>query len=259
MITKCSGPRFYFVVCGATVNPSIVNYIFNQISIGNSKQVETNKILLEGRETQVNNRRETYIWKSHHNTGLPSSIDTSKEKLPLDERFDRCKSENFLGNLFKGIIFGAESGVVRVVGEILSKIFGDKIKDMDNMDNLQGFYEAAKLIQMHDNKPEASDEYQQCVSPVVPYELARWTSNVEFGRQILNGVNCVFVKRCTKLPPNFPVTQEMVKHFLVRSGDLEKEMEVISTFYYNTYIYLCMFLSEIKRKRPFLTIKNTLQ
>ena len=119
-----------------------------------------------------------------------------------------------------------ESGVIRIASGILSSIFGNNVGNMDNMENLQGFYETAKLIQKHDIKYDTEDKYQQYVDPIVPYELSRWTSNVEFGRQILNGVNCVIVKRCSKLPQNFPVTQEMVKHFLVRSGDLEKEMEV---------------------------------
>ncbi len=42
------------------------------------------------------------------------------------------------------------------------------------------------------------------------YELSRWTSDVEFGRQMLNGVNPVVVERCTSLPENFPVTDNIL-------------------------------------------------
>ena len=181
---------------------------------------------MEGRETQVQNRLRVYTWKRYDNIGQPSSFDTDKETLPLDERFDRCKSENFLGNSFKGVIFGLESEVWKIAGEILAEIFGNKIEPTDSIKNLQGYYDAAKSIQINERIFNAEDKYEKYTGPIVPYELARWTSDVEFGRQILNGVNCVMVKRCFMLPSNFPVTQDMVKHFLVRSGDLEKEMEV---------------------------------
>ena len=194
--------------------------------IGILKMVESNKILEEGRRTQVENRKETYIWRKHDDTGLPSSIDTEREELPLDERFDKCKLENFLGNLFKGVFYGAESGIYRIVSGLLSKIFGNHTGNMDNISNLHGFYEVAKLLEREENKSDVEDKYDVYAGPAVPYDLARWTSDVEFGRQILNGVNCVIVKCCIVLPPNFPVTQEMVKGSLVRSGDLKKEMKV---------------------------------
>ena len=187
--------------------------------------VKSNKILVEGRQSQVQNRQETYIWRKYDNIGLPSSIDTEREKLPLDERFDKCKEENFLGNRIKGVFYGVESGVHRIVSGLLFKLFGNQIGSFNHMSNLDGFYQVAKLLQ----KGETSvidDQYDEYYGPIVTYDLARWTSDVEFGRQILNGVNCVIVKRCIVLPRNFPVTQEMVKHSMLRSGDLKKEMKV---------------------------------
>ena len=63
--------------------------------------------------------------------------------------------------------------------------------------------------------------------PEVPiYVAARWEMDVEFGRQMLNGVNPVVIEKCTSLPPNFHVTNEMVKGFLNRGRTLEQEMEV---------------------------------
>ncbi|MCG8623303.1 MAG: hypothetical protein MJE68_15095 [Proteobacteria bacterium] len=58
------------------------------------------------------------------------------------------------------------------------------------------------------------------------YKGGRWMTDVEFGRQILNGVNPVVIERCTNLPPNFPVTADMVKGFLNRGKTLDKEMKV---------------------------------
>ena len=59
------------------------------------------------------------------------------------------------------------------------------------------------------------------------HNAARWTTDVEFGRQMLNGVNPVVIKKCTKLPiANFPITNEMVKSFLNRGLTLDEEIEV---------------------------------
>ena len=45
---------------------------------------------------------------------------------------------------------------------------------------------------------------------------------------MLNGVNPVVIEKCTALPPNFPVTNELVQPFLTRGLTLEQEMEVRS-------------------------------
>lgn len=58
------------------------------------------------------------------------------------------------------------------------------------------------------------------------YQTGRWTTDVEFGRQILNGVNPIIIEKCSKLPSNFPVTDDMVKPFLVRGLTLDDEMKV---------------------------------
>ena len=47
-----------------------------------------------------------------------------------------------------------------------------------------------------------------------------------YGSQFLNGCNPDMIKRCTKLPENFPVTQELVGDLLDREDTLEKAMEV---------------------------------
>ena len=60
------------------------------------------------------------------------------------------------------------------------------------------------------------------------YLCGRWATDVEFGREMLNGVNPVVIKKCTALPKKkFPVTNDMVQPFLTRGMNLDQEMEVL--------------------------------
>lgn len=58
------------------------------------------------------------------------------------------------------------------------------------------------------------------------YVTAHWKEDDFFGYQFLNGINPTMIKKCTVLPPNFPVTDEMVRPFLEEDCSLEEEMEV---------------------------------
>ncbi|XP_054877421.1 hydroperoxide isomerase ALOXE3-like [Poeciliopsis prolifica] len=57
------------------------------------------------------------------------------------------------------------------------------------------------------------------------YVSEHWKEDDFFGSQFLNGTNPNVIKRCSKLPPNFPVTDEMVKPFLETGTTLKKEMK----------------------------------
>uniref|UniRef100_A0A3B5QF28 Hydroperoxide isomerase ALOXE3-like n=1 Tax=Xiphophorus maculatus TaxID=8083 RepID=A0A3B5QF28_XIPMA len=61
---------------------------------------------------------------------------------------------------------------------------------------------------------------------IIPeYVSEHWKEDDFFGFQFLNGTNPNVIKCCSKLPPNFPVTDEMVRPFLETGTTLEKEME----------------------------------
>ena len=108
----------------------------------------------------------------------------------------------------------------------MNKLYGHKVGDVDDLTNLHQFFEIASLLQGNQKKSDIANRYDESAGPIVPYELARWTSDADFGRLILNGVNCVIIKRCTVLPQYFPVTQDMVYQSLVRGDVLKEEMKV---------------------------------
>uniref|UniRef100_A0A3B4V2L1 Hydroperoxide isomerase ALOXE3-like n=1 Tax=Seriola dumerili TaxID=41447 RepID=A0A3B4V2L1_SERDU len=58
------------------------------------------------------------------------------------------------------------------------------------------------------------------------YVTEHWKEDDFYGYQFLNGINPNVIKKCSELPPNFPVTEEMVKPFLEEDSSLEEEMEI---------------------------------
>ncbi|XP_035535059.1 hydroperoxide isomerase ALOXE3-like [Morone saxatilis] len=71
-------------------------------------------------------------------------------------------------------------------------------------------------------------------TPVSEYVTEHWKEDDFYGFQFLNSINPNVIKRCSELPPNFPVTEETVKPFLEKGSSLQKEME-------KGNIFLCDF------------------
>uniref|UniRef100_A0A8C2ZPU2 Si:dkey-17e16.9 n=1 Tax=Cyclopterus lumpus TaxID=8103 RepID=A0A8C2ZPU2_CYCLU len=57
------------------------------------------------------------------------------------------------------------------------------------------------------------------------YVSEHWKEDDFYGFQFLNGLNSKVIKRCSELPPNFPVTEEMVKPFLEEGSSLQEEVK----------------------------------
>ena len=146
------------------------------------------------REIQLAKMKAHYQWKTFPEVGLPSGIDDSVPQLPMDEQFSRVKDIDFTKDALKGV--GGAFGVGAVT----------------DLKRVEDYFDLNYLVA----EPELL--YLQ--------RAGRWSSDVEFGREILNGVNPVIIRRCTQLPPKFPVTSEMVQPFLTRGLTLDKEMEV---------------------------------
>ena len=149
-----------------------------------------NAILKEQRSTQLNHRKLKYEWQAFPASGLPSGV----QNLPSDDKFEAAKSIDFAVDGLAG------SSKIKLKTAFMS------------ITSLHQYEELATILQ----KPEFET-----------YAMARWTRDEEFGRQILNGVNPVVLQQCTSLPPNFPITNELVEGSLGRGLSLEGEMEVI--------------------------------
>uniref|UniRef100_A0A3Q2Z8E5 Si:dkey-17e16.9 n=1 Tax=Hippocampus comes TaxID=109280 RepID=A0A3Q2Z8E5_HIPCM len=68
------------------------------------------------------------------------------------------------------------------------------------------------------------------------YLFEHWKDDDFYGYQFLNGVNPHLIKRCYELPPNFPVTEEMVKPYLEIGMPLHNEFKRGNMFLYDQKI-----------------------
>lgn len=68
-------------------------------------------------------------------------------------------------------------------------------------------------------------KYSNRVVLLLEYVADHWREDDFYGYQFLNGVNPNVISKCTVLPANFPVTEEMVKAFLGGSS-LQEELQV---------------------------------
>ena len=161
-------------------------FFFNSATLND---IVESVILKKQRSAQLYQRKLKYKWQAFPENGLPSAL----HDLPSDEKFEVAKNFDF-----------AIDGLAGSATIKLKTAF-------KTITSLHQYEELATILQ----------------APQFPvYAMARWTRDEEFGRQILNGVNPVIVQRCSALPPNFPVKNEMVQGSLGRGLSLEEEMKV---------------------------------
>ncbi|KAJ7337200.1 arachidonate 5-lipoxygenase [Desmophyllum pertusum] len=84
-----------------------------------------------------------------------------------------------------------------------------------------------KLLNMFESWEDFDDYKKAFVSFVgeVPLASKCWQDDRFYGAHFLNGCNPDTIKRCTELPSNFPVTQELVGNLLDEGDTLEKAIE----------------------------------
>ncbi|XP_034543234.1 arachidonate 12-lipoxygenase, 12R-type-like [Notolabrus celidotus] len=151
------------------------------------------------REKELKQREELYRWNVYKE-GLPHCMKTDgTQSLPYEVRFSFTKTKEF--------VLTASSGFAEL-----------KLKGLtfckQNWCDIDGIKKAFCY-----KKTDLSD-----------YVQLHWRDDDFFGYQYLNGVNPNLIRRCSTLPGNFTVTNDMV--FLRGGGCLSGEMQ-------KGNIYLC--------------------
>ena len=160
---------------------------------------------------------------------MPSSIDETipESSLPVDEEFHRAKEVNFLSNVFKGLVLnGITNATLALIDGIIQRALGITTSTFTSANDLYIFEQLPLKLVTEDIESKDPESEIAKGAGIEVCKASRWITDEEFGRQILNGVNPVVIRRCSTLPDNFPITHDMVKSSLVRNISLEEEMEV---------------------------------
>ncbi|KAM7008635.1 arachidonate 12-lipoxygenase, 12R-type-like [Tautogolabrus adspersus] len=145
-----------------------------------------------GREKELKQREELYRWHVYKE-GLPHCMKADNpSSLPCEVVFSFTKAKEF--------ILTASSGLAELQLKGLSC-------------NQKNWSDINAIKKVFCNKKTDISEYVQ----------KHWRDDAFFGYQYLNGVNPSFIRRCSALPENFTVTDEMV--FLRGAGCLSGEMQ----------------------------------
>ena len=90
------------------------------------------------------------------------------------------------------------------------------------------------------NSWDEIEDYRMCFTPFVgapPPAADNWESDIWYGTQFLNGCNPDTIKRCRKIPSNFPVTNEMVANLLDTTLAQAIKARQKALFVYLLYVY----------------------
>ena len=194
------------------------------------KEIANNPLLIQQRSRQIEWRKSQYHWVAYPDTGLPSSINETipELSLPLDEEFHRTKDINFLINVFKGVVLSGVVGATTLafIDGIIQRALGISTSTFTSPNNLYIFEQLPMKLVTEDMENKDPESEIPKGAGIEICKASRWITDEEFGRQILNGVDPVVIRRCSTLPDNFPVTHDMVKDSLVRNLSLQEEMKV---------------------------------
>nr|XP_033481043.1 arachidonate 15-lipoxygenase B-like isoform X2 [Epinephelus lanceolatus] len=146
-----------------------------------------------------NQRERDYHWHEHAE-GIPHCMKAEDlSDLPSEVQFSFTKDAEFKLTAVAGL------------AELYLNGLADSRENWLDIDDIKGVFRSKRT--------DISDYVQE-----------HWKEDVLFAYQFLNGVNPMLIRRCSALPDNFPVTDDMV--FPSGQFSLENEME-------NGNIFLC--------------------
>ncbi|XP_018427528.1 PREDICTED: arachidonate 5-lipoxygenase isoform X3 [Nanorana parkeri] len=161
---------------------------------------DVTQIHKQHRRKELEDRQKQYRWKEWH-PGFPLSIDAHcHSDLPHDIQFDSEKGVDFILNYTKAM----ENLFVNSFMHMFQSSWND-FADFERI-------------------------FVRISNTISEYFIQHWKEDFMFGYQFLNGCNPVEITKCTKIPENFPVTQEMVELCLERKLTLQQEIELGNIF-----------------------------
>ncbi|XP_073415809.1 polyunsaturated fatty acid lipoxygenase ALOX15B-like [Dendrobates tinctorius] len=193
-ITSPSGKLYQFPV---------YHWLHGQTSVaiphGIGRILSSSYVCIDDDTEELEKNREIYKWKMFA-PGAPYCIDAKSVKdLPINEQYSILKESSFQ--------------IAKILAALEIKLKG-LTKCTDSWKNLEDM----KTV-FYFNRTRVSDEVARI-----------WNEDSFFGYQYLNGINPMLIKKCTKLPENFPVTSSMVAPSLGSAHDLHNELQKGNVF-----------------------------
>uniref|UniRef100_G1L7R4 Arachidonate 12-lipoxygenase, 12R type n=1 Tax=Ailuropoda melanoleuca TaxID=9646 RepID=G1L7R4_AILME len=161
---------------------------------GKTAAEDTLPILLEHRQEEIRAKQDFYQWNGYI-PGFPILINIKATKfLNSNLRFSFIKTASFFFRL------GPMALGFKLRGLVDCKQSWKRLKDIKKI------FPANKSI-------------------ISEYVAEHWAEDSFFGYQYLNGINPGLLRRCTRIPDKFPVTDDMVAPFLGEGTCLQAELE----------------------------------
>ncbi|XP_070586120.1 polyunsaturated fatty acid lipoxygenase ALOX15B-like [Erythrolamprus reginae] len=153
-----------------------------------------NSCLLGHRAEELRNRQDCYKW-GEFAPGMPQCVAVETvEEINTNIKFSLTKMSTFL----------ARSKLTRLEFKLKGLMsYHNSWKRLEDIRKVFWF-----------NKTLVSE-----------YVADHWLEDAFFGYQYLNGVNPLVIEKCTEIPENFPVTQEMVAESLGKATTLSEEVQ----------------------------------
>ncbi|XP_015272385.1 PREDICTED: arachidonate 15-lipoxygenase B-like [Gekko japonicus] len=150
--------------------------------------------LPDHRKKELEERQESYKWKEYA-PGMPHCLDVNSAlELETHSQF----------SLTKGTLFFSRAAVTLVEQRL--KGYSTSKKSWESLDDIK------KVFRFKRND-------------MIQYVIEHWKEDAFFGYQFLNGLNPNLIRKCTEIPPNFPVTQAMVASSLGSGTTLMEELK----------------------------------
>lgn len=178
----------------------LYQWILKSVEIPEGKGIVITKntppVIQQQRQLELGIQRETHKWKVYAE-GAPRCIDVKNNdphNLPPNDQYSFRKQVTF--------------GLASYSSGLEAKLDG-YVYNTDTWPTLDDI----KLVTFL-----RKSQYSDIVSNI-------WKEDTFFGGQYLNGTNPTLIKKCVKVPENFPVTDDMVAPSLGASTNLQKELQ----------------------------------
>ncbi|XP_077408881.1 hydroperoxide isomerase ALOXE3-like [Vanacampus margaritifer] len=161
-------------------------------------------LLIEHRKKELASKKSNFPWASI-NERLPNHSKFTTSSVPAEIRMSKSRLKEAQS------AFSSGGWELKLKGMLGSEESWKSIEDMKTI--------------FSKRKTEISE-----------YLGEHWKEDDFYGSQFLNGINPCMIRRCSKLPPNFPVTEEMVKPYLEIGMPLHNEFKRGNMFLYDQKI-----------------------